>query len=474
MKSHHSILISILGLLFISGCSSFLDPETNQDATGNQLDNLDKITITNVLIQGLYAHTGAYQGEHDLFGIMSINLAGDLSTEDMLTATFHHFSYDYLLDNRNANYNRTNKTWGYCYTLIAKANEVIAQIDPETPNANLQANLGQALALRAQGLHTLIQRYQQTYIGNEEAPGVPIYLTDRDDAPSVHSRGSVQQVYNRIFKDLLSALHRLEGFKRGNKTMIDKNVAAGLLARAYLSAGEWEAAAQYARMARKGYAIMSAEEAGKDGYNDINNVEWMWGFDTNSENTRMVASFQSHMSTFDPGYAGAAGAYKVIDKKLFSQMAEDDTRRNLYITDHKNYPFGTNNKFKSTPAWLSDNPYMRVSEMILIEAEALAHQQKNVEAAAVLKELMSKRVPSWSQTTVDVEDVFLQKRLELWGEGVIFYDYLRLKKGINRNYPGTNHSYTLNLPGGDWRFLYQIPQDEMDNNSELSYSDQNP
>ncbi len=483
MKTLYKILISSACIVSMTGCSDFLNPDMKEYATSQQIEDLGNsnpdaiIKITDALVQGMYAYTGVYQGRHDAFGIMAINLAGDLSTEDMVMFQHHHMGFDYEVDNRTAVYARPANTWTYCYTLISKANEVISKIDPKTTNAGLKANLGQALAMRAQGLHTVIQRFQQTYKGNETQPGVPVYLTDKDDAESVYGRGTVQSVYDRIFKDYLKAIEFLEGYTRPNKTMVDTKVVSGLLARAYMTVQDWANAEKYAKIARAGYPIMTADQAGKDGYNNIINAEWIWGFDTNSENTNMFASFQSHMSTFDAGYGGAVGAYKVIDKKLSEQMSPQDVRRNLYLFDGGpggKYPYGTNNKFKSTAAWLSDNPYMRASEMLLIESEALAQQGKAAESATILKELMSKRDANWNKSSVTVEDVFLQKRIEMWGEGVIFYDYLRLKKGINRNYPGSNHRLTIELPAGDWRFIYQIPQAEIDNNSEISDSDQNP
>ena len=54
---------------------------------------------------------------------------------------------------------------------------------------------------------------------------------------------------------------------------------------------------------------------------------------------------------------------------------------------------------------------MRLSEAYLTEAEALAHLNKNGEAASVLKELMVNRDPSWNKTSVTVEDVYTQRRL---------------------------------------------------------------
>ena len=59
----------------------------------------------------------------------------------------------------------------------------------------------------------------------------------------------------------------------------------------------------------------------------------------------------------------------------------------------------------------------------------MAHLNKNGEAASVLKELMVNRDPSWNKTSVTVDEVYTQRRLELWGEGFSFFDHLRLKKG---------------------------------------------
>lgn len=77
---------------------------------------------------------------------------------------------------------------------------------------------------------------------------------------------------------------------------------------------------------------------------------------------------------------------------------------------------------------MADNVFMRVSEMYLTEAEALAHLNKGTEAAIVLKDLMVNRDPSWNKASVTVDDVYTQRRTELWGEGFALYDHLRLKK----------------------------------------------
>ena len=105
--------------------------------------------------------------------------------------------------------------------------------------------------------------------------------------------------------------------------------------------------------------------------------------------------------------------------------------------------------------------YMRAAEMVLIEAEAYAHLNQGSKAAEVLKVLMNKRQPSWNKATVTVEDVYLQRRIELWGEGFSFYDLKRLNKDIK-------------VDAHDVRWIYQIPLSEIQENKLINAEDQNP
>ncbi len=93
---------------------------------------------------------------------------------------------------------------------------------------------------------------------------------------------------------------------------------------------------------------------------------------------------------------------------------------------------------------------MRIEEIYLIEAEALAHCQGAAAGKQALETFMNTfRMKAGTKYTckdssIDgvVEAVFRQKRIELWGEGLILWDYRRLEKAIERGYPGTNHPAT--------------------------------
>lgn len=221
----------------------------------------------------------------------------------------------------------------------------------------------------------------------------------------------------------------------------------------------------------------------------IDNPEWMWGFDHNAETTTLHESFFSHISNLADGYAGLNYAPRLIDKRLYDGIPATDARKQWFQSDpatitpaitpaekatawklpYANLKFGHNGDFTM------DYLYMRASEMVLIEAEALAQQNKGAEAATVLKELLSQRDTAWNAASVTVDDVWQQRRIELWGEGFAMFDLKRLHKGIDRNYDGSNHymSAKLTIPAGDKRWIYRIPQSEIQENPDISEADNN-
>lgn len=100
-------------------------------------------------------------------------------------------------------------------------------------------------------------------------------------------------------------------------------------------------------------------------------------------------------------------------------------------------------------------PMMRVEEMMLIEAEA-AGMQSEGRGRQLLEAFGKLRDPNYvygqHQETYNSDfatafqnEVWWQRRVELWGEGFSTFDIKRLNKGIIRSYPNTNH-----MPLGRW------------------------
>lgn len=497
MKFTKYIAAALMATSFLTSCSdSFLetvytgelDSDAAAEAAGKNPD---------VFLNGMWAWAVTYnqtnRDSHDDFGLMSVLHSTDMMGQDIGMASTSHFSYDYQLDNRMFNYRRTNADWTNFYTLIAKANEIISLYPGGGETVSQKALLGQAFAVRGMSYYYLIQLYQFpiTKSGevNATAPGIPLMYTVADgkteeEIAAAKGRNTLGVVYAQIEQDLEKAVKNLElGYTRPTKNYIDASVANGLLARYYLLSQQWEKAAAAAAKAQVGYTIMG-ESGLKDGFMDLKNTEWMWGFAHTSETQTTYASFFSHISNLAPGYAGIGYAPRVIDKKLYESIPETDYRKQLFngaAGDDKQPTAGAklpyaNLKFGSNGNWTMNYMYMRAAEMILIEAEAYAQQNLNTEAATALKKLMVNRQPDWDETSVTVEDIYLQRRIELWGEGFSYFDLKRLNKGIDRSYEGTNHlaGYQLVVPAQDVRWTYQLPLKELQENTLINEENQNP
>lgn len=116
---------------------------------------------------------------------------------------------------------------------------------------------------------------------------------------------------------------------------------------------------------------------------------------------------------------------------------------------------------------------MRAAEMYLIEAEAQARQGGAKETAAqnTLFSLVTTRDPDYVTSTNTgtalIDEILLQRRIELWGEGFRFFDLKRMNLPLNRN--GANFVSAViaglyDVPAGDVRWEFLIPRDELNAN----------
>jgi hypothetical protein len=117
---------------------------------------------------------------------------------------------------------------------------------------------------------------------------------------------------------------------------------------------------------------------------------------------------------------------------------------------------------------------MRVEEMYLILAEA-QHMAGQNGKSTLEQFIKTYRDPAYVCTASDVQnEVYRQKRIELWGEGRIWFDVMRLNKGVDRRGAGYEPNCVLNIPANDPILLWRLPQTEINGNSALTDADNNP
>jgi hypothetical protein len=373
-------------------------------------------------------------------------------------------------------------------------NTIIAKIDGASgPQAEKDEIKGQALALRAYSYFNLINYFQHTYKGNETKPGVPLYT---EPTTIGKGRGTVQEVYDQIVDDLTQAESLLTGKTQRHISHVNVKVAQGFRARVALHMEDWATAASYANKAKQGYTLMTTAQY-QAGFSKPN-PEWMWGMEVITDQATIYASFYSHMDISTGGYA-ALGTQKKITKALYDQIPAGDVRKSVFRTPGTGTSANPDyNQIKMrvpTPgSWAADYLFMRAGEMYLIEAEALARQGQDGPAITVLETLVKSRNPAYTAAALSgaalISEILLQRRIELWGEGFRLFDIKRLKIGLNRpsgtgNHGGAN-GMTGSLAGNNYdpvvytladqdpRFLFKIPQTEIEANEALELSDQNP
>ncbi len=483
-------------LLFGVSCSDdYLEKQPSEFLTADQVEKAAETNpaVLEGTLAGIYSlmfedgsggttsHTDFGQKAYDIFGDM---LSGDAA---LSVSSFGWYRADITefqapLDfTRQTNY----QPWRYYYRIIRSTNVVIAGLGGNDAEPELEANkyiLGQAKALRAHSYFYLAQYFQNAYDPAQEI--LPIYLNPEDEnGPKV----AASVIYDQMESDLTDAISLLEGFNRTAKNQVNQDVAKGILAYVHAAQGEWQEVKTLTNevITTGAYSIVSRTEAvrmmhdGPDtapyggGFNDASVSGWMWGVDLTSDSNVGLLSWWGQMDFFSYSYAGF-GDNKAIDAGLYAQLRDGDIRKNQFNqnTASTNYlqPF---NKFYeearvprgASQVITSDLIYMRVAEMYLLNAEANANLGMDLEAQTSLKALLDLRVDDSSYIdglsgTALVNEVYLQTRLELWGEGK---SYLALKRNKGTVVRGANHLTFVgeSIRFDDERLTFEIPEAEI-------------
>jgi hypothetical protein len=170
-----------------------------------------------------------------------------------------------------------------------------------------------------------------------------------------------------------------------------------------------------------------------------------------------------------------------MDANLFAQFPATDKRKAQFnnqpssathllplnkFYDAKKVKFGA-----GTPVQ-NDIFFYRISEVHLLAAECAAKSGNEASSKSILKNFMSLRVtdPSYVDGLSGVQlqnHIYLQTKLELWGEGKSYLAMKRNKATVTR---GANHlsNVGIPIPHNDERLTFEIPNAEIQNNPFIS------
>ena len=431
---------------------------------------------------------GVANNQHHDFGQKGVDIFLDMLSGDMaLSANGYGWYQNTANLVSTVDYTRTENRmiWQYYYKVISAANEVITTVggnDATPESAEIKHILGQAKAYRAYGYFYLAQIFQRGYDPSQEI----LPYSDIDEI--VAAKVPASKIYGLIVSDLTQAIQLLDDYDRlGNKSKINKSVAQGLLAYTYAAMGDYaNAKIQSDEIVNSGAYPMTTKgqlafPGNGSGFNDVNTQSWMWGYDITAAMGHQLIDWWGQVDWFTYSYANA-GDRKSIDTGLYAAIPANDVRKTQFGTSGTTSLMPINKFFDPgrTPGGqqtiTTDLVFMRVEEFYLLSAESAAKSGNEAAAKTTLKTLLESRLGSAANAAayVDalsgqalVDAIYLQTRIEMWGEGK---SYLALKRNQATSTRGTNHVFRAgeSFSYNSDELSYQIPKFEMDNNPSIT------
>lgn len=447
------------------------------------------------------------------------------------------YAYD-MNQGQGSQYTYAAYFWELYYGWIRLANDVISSIKPVVegeadPDPELRHILGQAYAYRAMCYLDLARLYEpkvNDYTDVRRVLGLTVPIVDENttiEQTKNNPRVPRADIYTFIFEDLARAEKYIDS---SFKTYSEPTLMAvyGMYARAYIELGYSDDPAFPAQESfRKAaeYSRKVLDESGKTpltqaqwedpvtGFNNgSSNNAWIWGLTTTSENLNNLLTFISHMSG-EAAWGYARYAQFGVSKRLYDAIPDADWRKHSWLDpereDYYPYKFAGNEadkddflngmpaardyqalKFRPAQGECSDFNVgnagdfcmMRIEEMYFIEAEAMYHLEP-AEGVKLLQDFIKDyryssydRISAGADENAFLTELLLQKRIEFWGEGILFYDYKRMDMGITRSYPGSNHAgvYKLNTVGRSPQWNIVVTRREFQNNTAITEDTNNP
>ena len=427
--------------------------------------------------------------------------------------------------------------WYYYYTIAGNANTILANIDnAEGTEAERNFVKASALTFRAYAFEKLVHYYCWRWqdSNNGASQGIVLRLDESTDGQGY---ATLAETYTQIYKDLDEAIMLFEqsGMDRNASQvwMPNINVAHAIYARAALTKQDYTKALTEAKLARQNYPLMSNAEYHAGFCNPTS--EWIFGSFGSAQENNWYWSYgtQYACNGYYANAAGAANGAGSIGRELINRIPNNDARKALFLTEDKfpgyNFNDGSamdlgygilgmgDDEKKADALWeeaaaycqkmavsgleapyqagymylggqlkfyvfdtpgVSYLPFIRSSEMVLVEAEANYFLNDETAARASLVELnaTSGRNPEY---TCDKSgealwnEIMDYRELELWGEGFAWSDYKRWNRDIVRHSfaeGGNAHiSVAKTIPAsGVNKWTWDVPLNETDYNDELN------
>lgn len=461
MKSN-KLIILIIFALFFTGCENELDldPKQTEDAT---VTLSTEAGITNVLTgtYALAANGNAYGGRillyADLLGVSGVTATTDFRWR----GTFGELRQMYL-KSMLANNVIIEGTYSRCYQIINASNTVIENIDKVKDPEKQATMVGEANFLRSLAYFDLVRFFAKPYESGKANTQLGVVIRPNAiydfSVDLSKERSTVDEVYKVIIDGLNLAYTNLPA---ENSFYADKYAAKALLARVYLQQGNYAEARDAANdvIENSGHTLSNKYA---DAFNhDTDQTEDVFAIQiTKQTGVNDAVTFYAAENN-----GGRGGDFYIRDPYLAKFSDPNDDRANFNYVNPANDRLLT---LKYTDQFANVG-IIRLAEMYLIRAEA-NFQEGTAIGNTPLDDIniIRTRANATNLATVTLDDILVERQLELAMEGFLIHDIKRTKASIDISSDADGSDL---IPFDADELVFPIPLTEMDANKLIS---QNP
>lgn len=382
--------------------------------------------------------------------------------------------------------NSADNYWNGCYEAIAAANQTLESIEQADLGPEALPYKGEALVARAYAHHMLAIFFAKAYDkdGDNSSPGIPYVTKPETVLLAQYTRGTVQETYDKIEKDLLEGLPLLDDSKyEVPKYHFTRAAAHAFAARFYLFKGEYEKVIEHANATIPSGDFKSNLRPIAGLFKDIGFAQFQIDFTkTNVKATLLMASCYS---TYQRIYSTPRYGYGEKLVKMFRDKNVTGKNVQNWILNYT-LPSYTTYKWKEYFFYSTAStgfPYLpvillTVDETLMNRAEAYAELGQFDKALDDIDVFYSVRLsgynPSTDAVTLDkirafysisdakegvIQTIMDAKKAEFLQEGIRWMDLVRRGITVKKNlYDPLGVESTIELGPDDLRRVFQIPE----------------
>ena len=481
MKGKYSFKIAVLGLvLTFASCTDLLDVEPR--ASIDSVTALTTEDAINAAVNGIYDRLQ----RTELYGRDIIAIPEALADNGRATNKSGRLNAEYQ-NQVNAHFIH----WQWSYFAINQANLVLDALPKveKMTQANKDFVEAQALFIRGLLYFELMRAYAyepSVEIKEASKGGVPLLKSGVVDATQIklESRASINDVYESIYSDLTNSIAKFTSSGRtATASFANRTAAQAIFSRVALYRGDYTNAAKYATDALAAGSVgrFQTRDTYVSAWRSANHPESIFEiqYQTNENigvNTSLQTTYTTMIASGNRTTTGGFGDLVPTRALLDAYESEKDADGKTIVDVRRSlYELGTAGrgtaeiectKFlgRSGQVNLDNIPVIRVSEMYLNRAEALARSGNTAGALTDLNVIRTRAgLPAATGLTgaALITEILKQRRLELAFEGHRFFDMKRLGLDIVKAAPVQNLNFT------DFRVLAPIPVREIQANANL-------